>query len=343
MRSLTLAIVSFFLLGIAFQSYSQLFSKKYIRKNRFAPVITYGDSGMYSRGIHVDSNLVYFGSSNGSLIEFNLKTKKSRKLVKLGNKVETRDVEASRNVIFAMQSGKNGAITKVSQDESVGFVEPREWRNVFLNALDFHGDVGFVMGDPVNGYFTLYHTLDAGRTWKPCEGKVRAIEGEAGFAASGTNVYVPNDSTYMFISGGMRSNFHKSTDNGKSWTIVELPFYPSESSGAFSLCFGHDSTGVIVGGNYKQEELRMNTAYYTHDGGETWYNSMQLPGGYRSCAFYFKGVFYCCGRNGIDYSLNGEDWYPFAEGKFYALNELNGRIIATTTHGRFHYFEPVTP
>ena len=255
---------------------------------------------------------------------------------------ETRDLEYANGILYAMHSGDDGILTKITEKGATGFVSPPEWKGVFFDALDFRGNVGFLMGDPVDGTFSLFHTKDGGRTWLPCKGSVTAAFGEAGFAASGSNVHIADDSTYMFISGGMSSNFYKSNNSGNTWTKVELPYYPSETIGPYSMCFSDDKNGVIVGGNYKQPSLKMNTAYYTRDGGETWYNSMTPPGGYRSCAFFASGVYYCCGQNGIDYSYDGKDWFPFAEGSYYALTVVNNRLIATMRHGRFQSFDLIT-
>ena len=340
MRSLTLVIVSFFLLGNVSTSLAQ---KKYVRKNRTAPITIYGDSNIYSRGIYVDSSFIYFGSSDGSVIEYNAEEDKSKSVLKLARRGENRDVEAYNGTLFVMQSGDNGSVIKLTPGGGVGFIEPLEWKGVFLDALDFKGKIGFLLGDPIDGYFTLYHTLDGGKTWSPCEGKVSAVTGEAAFAASGSNVHIANDSTYMFITGGMASKFHKSTDNGKTWGTVDIPYYPSETTGAYSMCFADDMNGVIVGGNYKQPELQMNTTYYTHDGGETWFNSFDPPGGYRSSVVYHNGVFYAGGHNGIDFSYDGEEWTPFAEGKYYALSIFQGQLIATMRYGRFQSFNLINP
>lgn len=341
MRSLTLVIVSFFALINTLESKAQLFSNKYIRQNRAAKVTVYGDSNMYSRAIYVDSSVLYFGSSDGSVITFDSKTEKSTRILKLAKRGENRDIEAANDILFVMQSGDNGSLTKITPSGNVGIIEPQEWRGIFFDALDFHESVGFLMGDPVDGYFSLFHTQDGGNHWERCEGKVSAVTGEAGFAASGSNVRVLNDSTYMFISGGMSSSFFKSTNNGKTWIEVDLPYYPSETTGAYSMCFADATNGVIVGGNYKQPGLKMNTTYYTHDGGETWYNSMEPPRGYRSCVFHHDGVYYACGQNGIDFSYDGEDWTPFAEGKYYAMEIFEGKLIATMRHGCFKSFELV--
>ncbi|XOV67949.1 MAG: WD40/YVTN/BNR-like repeat-containing protein [Fluviicola sp.] len=339
MRSLTLVIVSFLLLGNINESFSQ--TKKYLRRNRDAQITIYGDSNMYSRGVYVDSSIAYFASSDGSVIQFNAETEKSTRVLKLARRGENRDIEVSNNLMIVMQSGDNGSLTKIDSQGNVGFYEPREWKGLFLDAFDFHEKVGLLLGDPVDGYFTLYHTIDGGRTWQKCDGKVPAKKGEAAFAASGSNVHVFNDSTYAFISGGMQSSFHKSSDNGKTWVSVDLPYYPSETNGPYSMCFSDDKNGVIVGGNYKQSDLKMNTTYFTHDGGETWYNSFQPPGGYRSCVIHHNGVYYACGQNGIDFSYNGEVWVPFAEGKYYAMAVFQNQVIATMRHGRFKSFELV--
>lgn len=342
MRSFSNAIVSVCLLLISFQGYSQLFKKKYLWKNKDAPTLSYSDSEIYSRGLYVDSTFIYFGNSNGAVYRYDIATETSRLVMKFPNIVEIRDLEYANGTLYAMQSGDKGLLVKISKKGPTGFIQPKEWDSVFLDAMDFYGETGFIMGDPVDSVFTLFHTKNGGKSWQRCEGEVKAYPGEAGFAASGSNVHVMNDSTYMFISGGMRSNFYKSTDSGKTWTKVELPYYPAETIGAYSMCFSDEKTGVIVGGNYLQPDIKLNTTYYTYDGGESWYNPDSPPNGYRSCVYYVNGIFYACGRNGIDYSdNNGKDWLPFAEGIFFALTSIDGKLIATTRNGKFQSFELV--
>jgi photosystem II stability/assembly factor-like uncharacterized protein len=319
---------------------SQSDTKKYIKRNSDAPITIYGDSNIYSRGIYVDTGVIYLGNSNGSVFQHDTDNDKSELIFKFPQITEIRDIESSGKYLFAMQSSTDGKLVKISEKGPVGFVELPEWKGVFFDALDFHDAVGFLMGDPVDGYFSLFHTKNGGASWSRCEGRVPAYKGEAGFAASGTNVHIMNDSTYMFISGGMKSNFYKSCNSGKSWVKVELPYYPGETIGAYSMCFMDTKIGVIVGGDYLQPNLRMNTTYYTFDGGKSWMNSLSPPRGYRSCVYCVNGVFYACGRNGIDFSFNnGKDWTPFADGAFFSMATVDGKLIATMRNGEFQMFD----
>jgi photosystem II stability/assembly factor-like uncharacterized protein len=260
--------------------------------------------------------------------------------MKFQSVTEIRDLEFSNGIIYGMQSGEDGKLVKIDETGPTGTMELVEWQGVFFDAMDFNGDVGFIMGDPVDGKMSLFHTKDGGKNWSRCEGTVNAFKGEAGFAASGSNVEVVNDHTYIFITGGMRSNFYRTTDSGKTWSKVELPYYPGETIGAYSMCFKDETYGVIVGGDYTQPHLKMNTTYYTYDGGETWMNSIYPPGGYRSCVYQVNNIFYACGRNGIDFSKdNGKTWTPFAEGAFFSMTSVNGKLIATCRYGQFKSFD----
>lgn len=342
MRSFSSVIASIFFVVLSLHCNGQIFSKKYVRKNRKAPITAYADSGIYARGLYVDSSMLFLGNSNGAVYRYDTKKNESRLMLKFPQFTEVRDLEFAGGLLYGMQSGETGKLVKISSKGPLGFIELPEWKGVFFDAMDFNGDVGFLMGDPVDGKFTLFHTKNGGKSWERCKGEVNAAKGEAGFAASGSNVYVANDSTYMFVSGGMASNFYKSTDSGETWTKVVIPFYPGETIGAYSMCFADEKNGMIVGGNYKQPTIKMNTAYYTHDGGETWYNCTTPPNGYRSCVYAADGIFYACGQTGIDYSdNNGEDWQPFAEGAFFAMTLVNNQLIATMAHGRFQTFNLV--
>ena len=223
---------------------------KYTRKNKSAQTIQYStEKGCYSRSIIVKDSLVYTANSNGSMYATNLKTSKSTNLLANKRFEEMRDIEFSGENLFGMQSGSYGLLAQTNGQKFIDYITPTSsmWIGTFLDGMDFHNKIGFIMGDPKKGYFSLYKSIDGGLKWNECDGKLEAFEGEAGFAASGTNVQVLNDSTFYFVSGGKKSRFFKSTDQGKSWKSTSLPYMTSESSGAFSVCMINDSVGVIVG------------------------------------------------------------------------------------------------
>jgi len=312
---------------------------KYTRKNKNAPTIQYStEKSCYSRSIVVKDSIVYTANSNGSMYATNLITTKSINLLANKRFEEMRDIEFCGNYLFGMQSGTYGLLAQTDGQKFLDYITPSTsiWIGTFLDGMDFYNKVGFIMGDPKNGYFSLFKSFDGGLKWKECEGKLEAFEGEAGFAASGTNVQVMNDSTFLFVSGGKKSRFFKSTDQGKSWKSTSLPYMTSESSGAFSLCMMNDSVGVIVGGDYSNPDLCLNTCFYTDDGGEFWINAIEQTRGYRSCVIEANGVFYACGTNGIDYSLDfGKTWIPFANGNFFSMCANNSKLYATIPNGSF--------
>lgn len=321
-------------------TFGQYRTKKYIRRNKKAPTMFCDDRTVYARGLLVEDHRIFTGNSDGTLYYFNTEKETVQMLFRLENFVEMRDIERSGDFIMGIQSGETGKLVRINNDGATKIIEPEIWKGVFLDGMDFYQNRGFIMGDPVDGKFSLFHTNDGGLNWSKCDGEVEAIKNEAGFAASGTNVQVLNDSTYIFVTGGKQSRYIKTTDNGKTWKDVVLPYYPGEGSGAFSIHFANDSIGMIVGGDYTSPELKLNTCFYTQDGGESWFNPKNAPRGYRSCVFEKDGIFYCCGRNGIDFSTDGGvNWTGFADGTFYSLGANDESLIATTTEGKIKLFK----
>ena len=330
---------SFFIL-IGLSVSAQLSTNRYIKKNKNTEYVQYGDSSIYARGLLFIDNRLFLGNSDGSIYFMNPKSKESQLIFKQKKINEIRDISVSGNKIIAMHSGKNGKIISLSLEGNANVLALDIWKGVFLDGIDFIGDRGFMMGDPTQGVFNLFHTNDSGNSWSKCKGNILAKAGEVGFAASGTNVQILNDSTYLFVSGGFESRFFKSTNNGKTWSNVDLPYYPGESKGAYSIHFMNDSIGVIVGGDYLSPELKNNVSFYTEDGGETWINPIQSVGGYRSCVFSKYNVYYSSGRNGIDFSLDGgKTWTAFAQGSYFSLNASETHLIATTKFGSIQFFE----
>ncbi|MEJ6582729.1 MAG: hypothetical protein QNL61_08840 [Crocinitomicaceae bacterium] len=329
-------------LSICFVSYcfGQDVLPKLVQKNENNKTYCYQESPIYARGILMDGTRLFIGNSDGSVYYFNTKTDESMLVFKLQSIDEMRDIEKSGEHILALHSGTDGKIAKIGLDGSIQIIEKEEWKGVFLDGFDFIGKQGFMMGDPTNGIFNLFHTSDGGATWSKCEGKIEVKEGEAGFAASGTNVQMLNSTTYAFVSGGKISRFFKSNDNGKTWLKIVLPYYPGESSGAYSICFSSEKKGVIVGGDYASPNLKMNTSFFTEDGGESWFNAETQVRGYRSCVYFTNGIYYACGTNGIDYSSNyGVDWKPFANGSFFSLTSSPTQLIATAKNGTIEFFD----
>ena len=311
--------------------------KDYLKINKVLETYKYTDSSCYSRAIAVNNGFLFIANSNGKVIKTDLVKKVSTELKEEGNCEELRDIAVIEDRIYAMQSGETGKVIEFFQTaDHQNTLEYSFWKGVFLDGMDFYKKTGFIMGDPINGYFSLYHTKDGGNKWVECVGKVKANNGEAGYAASGTNVQVLNDSTFFFASGGSKNRFFKTTDCGKTWYFTELPFNTGEVIGCFSICFKNENEGIAVGGDHNNPLNTSKTCFYTSDGGITWTESLIGIRGFRSCLLFKNGIYYSCGKNGIDYSNdNGVSWKPFADGNFFAMTSDKKYLYATTTNASF--------
>ncbi|HEX8336458.1 MAG TPA: hypothetical protein VF621_06990 [Pyrinomonadaceae bacterium] len=189
---------------------------------------------------------------------------------------------------------------------------------------------GLAVSDPVDGRFLVVRTVDGGRTWDEIDpaGMPPALEGEGGFAASGTCVAVISGGTYAWFGtggpGGGR--VFRSNDSGRTWLAAAAPLASGKSAGVFSLAF-YGSWGVAVGGDYTKEQQAAGNAALTYDAGKSWWplGATERPGGYRSSVAYVPGTrgrkLIAVGPSGSDYSTNGgRTWKPLGAEGFHALS-----------------------
>jgi photosystem II stability/assembly factor-like uncharacterized protein len=171
------------------------------------------------------------------------------------------------------------------------------------------------MSDPVDGRFLLLTTSDGGDSWEeiPSDRIPPAIEGEGGFAASGTCLAVRGSSHVWIASGGAATaRVYHSADRGHTWTVNEAPLRAGiASAGIFSIAFRDAQHGVIAGGDYQKPSLPGRTVALTSDGGATWtlVDSASAPAGYRSAVAFVPGArgptLVAVGLTGTDQSRDG--------------------------------------
>jgi len=146
---------------------------------------------------------------------------------------------------------------------------------VFLDAVAFWNPRrGIALGDPVDGTFLVLLTTDGGAHWtsSPATGMPSALPGEAAFAASNSALVTgPGGAAWFATGGGPVARVFRSTDFGRSWTVVDTPIPTGRgSAGIFALAFRDALHGVAVGGDYQApDSVRPNVAV-TDDGGLNW-------------------------------------------------------------------------
>jgi photosystem II stability/assembly factor-like uncharacterized protein len=143
----------------------------------------------------------------------------------------------------------------------------------------FDQNNGVAMGDPVDGYFEIYTTTNAGVNWVrvPSSNIPAPLSGETGMQ----NFHAYYNNSYWFTTTSAR--VFSSTDRGYTWTSYQFP----QATGIFTVAFRDELHGIadpFLGGpgwNY----------YRTSDGGSTWtylssspswlwgyYNIISIPG-----------------------------------------------------------------
>ncbi|MFN5416664.1 MAG: WD40/YVTN/BNR-like repeat-containing protein [Flavobacteriia bacterium] len=290
---------------------------------------------VHARGIQVIDNEIFTANNNGFVYKYDISKKEFIQLSQL-ELPELRDIYVlSEDFFIALQSAEQAILLN-----SKGLVETRVnpfQYKTFLDGLDINSNgAGIVMGDPLEGKLYVALTKDFGLTWtQSFAPELNAIEGEAGFAASGTNVQVLNDSAFAFVSGGKKSRFFKTVDFGKTWLTTDLNFKYTEASGPFSMHFWDENNGIVVGGNYLEPNDTIQNCFLTKDGGKTWFKPLKTTSGYKSSVISCNGKLYACGSNGVDFSLdNGNTWQKLNSENAFALATFKDKVYATLTKGQ---------
>lgn len=257
--------------------------------------------------------------------------------------LDFRDVEAfGPDKAFLMSAGQPARIYSTEDGGTTWTIQYEDpTGKAFFDSMAFWDEEnGIVFSDPVDGHFFVIRTVD-GRNWSPLEtGSLPPpMEGEAGFAASGTILVTAAESMAWIATGGSASRVFFTPDRGTSW--VEAPSTLNSgtaSKGVFSLAFRDPLHGVAVGGDYQSPEDRERIAARTTDGGKTWQTAVEMPGGYRSGAAGSPGsdLFIAVGPTGTDISKDGgETWQALDPTGFHVVAfSQDGTAWAAGSDGR---------
>ncbi|KFG07932.1 MULTISPECIES: WD40/YVTN/BNR-like repeat-containing protein [Streptomyces] len=205
--------------------------------------------------------------------------------------LQFRDIEAfdaRRAVVLAIGEGE---ASRVYRTDDGGATWTESFRNTdpraFYDCLTFFDPRhGLAMSDPVDGRFRILSTKDGGRSWAvlPNDGMPPALEGEAGFAASGQCLVSsgPRD-VWMATGGAARARVLHSADRGLTWTAADTGVPAGDPArGVFALAFRDRAHGIAVGGDYRADQPSPRAAATTGDAGRTWRPAAQPPPAYRS-------------------------------------------------------------
>jgi photosystem II stability/assembly factor-like uncharacterized protein len=199
---------------------------------------------------------------------------------------------------------------------------------------------GIAMSDPVDGKFRLLETWDGGAHWSivPSAGMPPALEGEAGFAASGTCIEAAAGRWYV-ASGGVNPGRIFYTHNvHRKWKVANSSIAGSAAAGVFSVRFRDFKQGIAVGGDFEQPTANVDVASWSRDGGLSWQKADSFPGGYRSGASWVPGrhnTAVAVGTSGSDITFDGgRNWVGIGNGTFDAVECVTNVCWASGSGGR---------
>ena len=247
-----------------------------------------------------------------------------------------RDIQAfSKNTAVALSIGE-GNLSRIYMTKDGG----RNWKPTFINEEEaaFYDCMAFetkkgrkghgvAMSDPVGGKSRLLETWDGGAQWSIVSNNTMppALEGEFGFAASGTCIEAAAGRWYI-ATGGVdpgRIFYTSSSSVRQGWQVANSTISGGAAAGVFSVRFRDTRHGVAVGGDYEQPTASNNTAAWSSDGGVSWRKADTFPRGYRSGVSWVPGrrqVAIAVGTSGSDFTVDGgRNWAGIGNGTFDAV------------------------
>ncbi len=274
------------------------------------------------RGLSVVNNDVLWASGSNGTVARSVDGGKTFQwlTVKGYEPRDFRDVEAfDSNTAIIMAVAEPAVILK-TKDGGKNWKKVFEdtTKGMFLDAMDFSGKIGVVVGDPINDKLFKAETHDGGNHWQKVYNETDSvITGEAMFASSGTNIKKLVASTIVgywydiYVTGGASSSVFFSTASSNKFSLPMVQ--GTESQGANSVAVLSDEHKfVVVGGDFKNDrDTTGNCIVGTYNAGirnssVSFSHPQTPPHGYRSCVeFIDQTKLITCGTSGVDISTDG--------------------------------------
>ncbi|MDX1542907.1 MAG: oxidoreductase [Christiangramia sp.] len=295
------------------------------------------DDSLSVRAIEVIGENLAFAGNNGKYGLYNSANNAWKTNVQKFDSIapEFRAVASTANDFFMLSVGNPALLYKTGDSGKMELVYREENEKVFYDALAFWNDnEGIAMGDPTDECISIIITRNGGKSWTKldCEKLPKAVEGEAAFAASNSNIAINGEKTWI-ITGGVKSRILYSPDKGKTWEVFDTPLLQGKpTTGGYSLDFYDENNGIIIGGDYTNPQGNSGNKAITKDGGRTW--ELVAEGkdpGYKSSVRYVPDSnaeqIVATGFTGIDYSKDGgKTWKKLSEEGFYTLRFMNDTV-----------------
>ncbi|MBD2700934.1 oxidoreductase [Spirosoma sp. BT702] len=214
-------------------------------------------------------------------------------------------------------------------------------KGVFFDGIAFWDKQrGLIFSDPIGGRWFMLTTDDGGQTWQQVpETSLPIMEpNEAAFAASGTSLVVQGKrNAWIASGGGTNARVFRSIDQGRTWGATIAPLPSGEATGLFGMQFFNEKVGMVVGGNYKQEQLPGPNAAITRDGGQTWQRVTPTdpPGLKEAIALLPNDRLLAVGPSGTTLSADqGQTWQRLDNEGFHSVACAKGTCYAVGAKGR---------
>lgn len=247
-----------------------------VRITQFPPI----DSSVSIRGIFAQSaGELWLGGSNGHVYHITDGGQSHERIhIPGGDSLGFRDVQGLDAHTILLMSVGPGAQSKIfkttDNDATWKIVYTNPHKSGFLNSIAFwDASRGLAVGDPIAGKLNILRTDDGGESWQDMASSrlPDVLEGEYGFAASGTCVAVAGTDDAWIGTGGPQARIFRTNDGGMHWEVFTTPLLcEAPSAGIFSVYFENESEGYVVGGDYTKETATEKTFARTTDGGATW-------------------------------------------------------------------------
>ncbi|MEZ4720996.1 MAG: hypothetical protein R2813_03860 [Flavobacteriales bacterium] len=258
--------------------------------------------------------------------------------------LDFRDIEAiDKNTAITLNAGDGVFIYRTNdggQHWQLVFSDTN--RSLFFDGLDFNGEFGMAYGDPIDNRLKLLRSVNQGVSWHWVEDDIipKTLDGEAGFAASGTGIRLGNSSIWIATGGGTEPRILRMSAY-TGWQAISIPMVSNSTSGIFSIAFADDERGIAVGGSYVDSTMNQQNAAYTEDGGLTWNTPESNPAGYRSCvAVEQNGIAITTGRTGTDVSYDcGKSWTNISSEGYFSCAILGDRVIGVGRNGKIGHMK----